>query len=126
WEGVDHGLFEALRLLRKDVAAAQSVPPYVIFHDTALRDMARRRPTTLEGFRHVQGVGEKKLADHGAAFVALIVDYCRANHLTTDVAPPPPKPKPAERAPGPSLAAVNSFAYFRRGLSVEEVAQRMG
>jgi ATP-dependent DNA helicase RecQ len=126
WEGVDHGLFEALRLLRKDVAIAQGVPPYVIFHDTALRDMARRRPTTLDGFRHVQGVGEKKLADHGAAFVALIVRHCRTNQLTTDVTPPPPKPRPEERASAPSLSAINSFAYFRQGLSVEEVAQRMG
>jgi ATP-dependent DNA helicase RecQ len=130
WEGVDHGLFEALRGLRQELAIAQGVPPYVIFHDTALRDMARRRPTTLDGFHHVQGVGEKKLADFGSTFVALIVDYCRAQQLTTDITPPPPKPKPPQSAPGPSsgpsLSAAASFGYFRQGLSVEEVARRMG
>ncbi len=114
-------------MLRQDVALQQGVPPYVIFHDTALRDMARRRPSTLGGFHQVQGVGEKKLADYGAAFVGLISDHCRAHGLTSDVTPPPPKPapRPAEPPAGPSMAAVASFGYFRQGLSVEEVARRM-
>jgi ATP-dependent DNA helicase RecQ len=102
------------------------VPPYVIFHDTALRDMARRRPSTLAGFHHVQGVGEKKLGDYGETFVSLIVDHCRAHGLTTDVTPSPPKPAPPpEPSAGPSMAAVASFGYFRQGLSVEDVARRM-
>ncbi len=126
WEGVDHELFEALRVLRQDIALGQGVPPYVIFHDTSLRDMARRRPSTLAVFHQVQGVGEKKLADYGEAFVSLIVDHCRAHGLTTDVTPPPPKPAPPpEPSAGPSMAAVASFGYFRQGLSVEEVARRM-
>jgi ATP-dependent DNA helicase RecQ len=126
WEGVDHGLFESLRTMRQQLALEQGVPPYIIFHDASLRDMARRRPTTLAGFHSVQGVGEKKLADYGSTVVALIADYCREHSLTTNVTPPPPKPRAMESPPGPSMASTHAFPHFREGLSVEAVAQRMG
>ena len=45
WEGVDRELFERLRALRLEIARSRGVPPYVIFHDTTLRDMARLKPT---------------------------------------------------------------------------------
>jgi ATP-dependent DNA helicase RecQ len=48
------------------------VPPYVIFHDSTLRDMARLKPTTTEALRHVYGVGERKAAELGVAFLDLI------------------------------------------------------
>jgi ATP-dependent DNA helicase RecQ len=49
------------------------VPPYVIFHDTTLREMARLRPTSVEALRHVYGVGERKASELGARFVDAIV-----------------------------------------------------
>ena len=60
WEGVDQGLFEALRSVRSGLAQKKGVPAYVIFGDAALRDMARRRPTTVEQFLQVKGVGQVK------------------------------------------------------------------
>ena len=57
WEGVDRDLFERLRALRLEIARARGVPPYVIFHDTTLREMARSKPTTIDALRHVYGVG---------------------------------------------------------------------
>jgi ATP-dependent DNA helicase RecQ len=72
WQGVDHELFERLRALRLDIARNRHVPPYVIFHDSTLRDMARLKPTTIEALRHVYGVGERKAADLGEAFLAAI------------------------------------------------------
>ncbi|MEA1871664.1 MAG: RecQ family ATP-dependent DNA helicase, partial [Candidatus Bipolaricaulota bacterium] len=47
WEGVDRGLFETLRTLRRDLATSRNVPAYIVFGDASLRDMARRRPSTL-------------------------------------------------------------------------------
>jgi ATP-dependent DNA helicase RecQ len=87
WEGVDRGLFDDLRQLRREKAAAENVPAYIVFGDAALRDMARRRPTTPAGFRLVRGVGEKKLTDYGEEFIERIAAYCRAHGLPTDVAP---------------------------------------
>ena len=56
-EGVDRGLFEELRDLRRELAEARGVPPYVVFGDRALRDMARRLPRTTAEFMEVFGVG---------------------------------------------------------------------
>ena len=65
WEGVDRELFESLRELRLRVARERGVPPYVIFHDTTLRELARQRPQTAEALRHVYGVGARKAEDLG-------------------------------------------------------------
>jgi ATP-dependent DNA helicase RecQ len=72
WEGVDRDLFDRLRGVRLELARARGVPPYVIFHDTTLREMARERPTTLAALRQLYGVGERKAADFGAAFLDAI------------------------------------------------------
>jgi len=81
WDGVDKGLFEALRKLRATIAGKKRIPAYIVFGDAALRDMARRRPSTLEGFLEVKGVGEKKCRQYGEVVLAAIKDYCLANSL---------------------------------------------
>jgi ATP-dependent DNA helicase RecQ len=67
-----HELFERLRKLRKQLADAQGLPPYVIFHDATLREMVERRPQTLDQFAGIRGVGEGKLARYGRQFVAAL------------------------------------------------------
>ena len=68
-------LFEALRALRRDRAAGLGVPPYVVFHDSTLREMAERRPATLAEMGEIGGVGARKLEAHGEAFLELIQAY---------------------------------------------------
>ncbi len=65
-------MFERLRKLRKQLADAQGLPPYVIFHDATLREMAERRPRTLGEFAGIRGVGEGKLARYGQQFIAAL------------------------------------------------------
>jgi ATP-dependent DNA helicase RecQ len=115
WEGVDRGLFDVLRQLRGEKATQQSVPAYVVFGDAALRDMARLRPSTLDGFRNVKGVGEKKLTDYGQDFLDVINGYCTREQLSQDVAPiyPPASPKPAST--GINASSVAAFEFFRQG-----------
>ncbi len=72
WEGVDRDLFERLRAFRLQVARKRGVPPYVIFHDTSLRELARLKPATVDDLRHVYGVGARKADDLGAAVLAVI------------------------------------------------------
>jgi ATP-dependent DNA helicase RecQ len=81
WEGVDEGLFEHLRSLRRELASQRGVPPYVIFGDVTLRDLARSRPGTPAAFRRAHGVGDTKLADLGPVFLAAIAAYCAQNGL---------------------------------------------
>jgi ATP-dependent DNA helicase RecQ len=65
-------LFEALRAARKAIAAETGVPPYVIFHDSTLREIAARKPVTLGELSRVQGVGEAKLSRYGEAMLGVI------------------------------------------------------
>src|SRR5690606_20332254 len=65
-------LFEALRDLRRDLAAEAQVPPYVIFHDAVLREMVAIRPATLGQLGEISGVGARKLDAFGDAFLAVI------------------------------------------------------
>ena len=74
WQDVDRELFERLRALRLEIARQRGVPPYVIFHDTTLRDMARVKPRSLSALLGVRGVGARKAEDLGQAFVALIAE----------------------------------------------------
>ncbi len=60
-DDVDLSLFEHLRKLRREIALKQNVPPFIIFSDVTLQEMARLKPLTLAEFRHIKGVGETKL-----------------------------------------------------------------
>ena len=72
WDGVDRELFEELRVLRLEIARRRRVPPYVIFHDTTLREIARVKPKTVDELRHVYGVGDRKAQDLGEAILAAV------------------------------------------------------
>jgi ATP-dependent DNA helicase RecQ len=72
WDGVDRDLFERLRAVRLETARSRGVPPYVIFHDATLREMARLRPTSLSALLEVKGVGARKAEDLGDVFLAAI------------------------------------------------------
>jgi ATP-dependent DNA helicase RecQ len=68
-------LFEALRGVRRELATEAGVPPYVVFHDAALRAMASERPATLAELAQIPGVGARKLEAWGEAFLAVIRQY---------------------------------------------------
>ena len=72
---MDAELFEALRECRAELANEQGVPAFVIFADTSLVEMARKRPQTDETFRYISGVGEMKLQRYGKAFMDVIRQY---------------------------------------------------
>lgn len=69
------GLFEHLRQHRKQLASQLSVPPYIIFPDTVLIDLANIRPKTLGEFGNIKGVGEAKLKKYGLSFLEAISQY---------------------------------------------------
>ncbi len=68
----DLALFDSLRRLRLDLSRDQGVPPYVVFGDTTLTAMVRHRPTTLDAFARLSGVGQVKLERYGEAFLEVI------------------------------------------------------
>ena len=76
---VDDTLFQLLRAERRRLAEAAQVPPYVVFHDRALREMAAGKPASREAMLGIAGVGERKLAQYGDAFLAVIERYISEN-----------------------------------------------
>jgi ATP-dependent DNA helicase RecQ len=71
----DRELFEALRAKRMEIARAQNLPPYVIFHDKTLIELAAARPASRARMAEVPGVGESKLDRYGPAFLAVIAEH---------------------------------------------------
>ena len=143
------GLFHHLRNLRKQIADEQGVPPYVIFPDTSLREMARWRPQTEEQFLDISGVGQKKLEAFYTIFTGEIRGYCEEHNLRVGLRTPgaaraskaaktegdaesPEKPKKEKQEKKEKSAAALpntisrqlSRAMFEQGLSVDEIAKR--
>ncbi len=132
-EGVDHDLYEVLRKLRTEKATDLGLAPYMVFGDATLRDMARSRPTSEEGFLHVHGIGQKKCEDYAEEFTSLIMEHCREHEIETNVDLPPAEQlrrmalaAKSDRPKGPTASAMASFALFEAGKSLEEVAEEMG
>ncbi|MGI8551361.1 MAG: DNA helicase RecQ [Dehalococcoidia bacterium] len=118
-------LFEQLRALRKRLADERQVPPYVVFHDSVLRQMAAELPSSRQDLLRLQGVGERKAQDFGDAFLECIARYARE----TGAQPPPSAPSQAPpirtavvRDEGLSETIRTSLSLFREGHSVPEIA----
>jgi ATP-dependent DNA helicase RecQ len=104
----DTELFEALRALRREIAAEREVPPFVVFSDATLREMAAVRPRSGRELLRIKGVGEQKAADFGSRFLEVIARQTPAR----------PQPEaPRERS---------SFELFEAGASIDEAATKLG
>lgn len=68
-------LFQRLVALRKQIAKEEKLPPYIIFHDTSLKDMVSKLPVDLEAMKNVSGVGHAKLEKYGSRFIEAIRGY---------------------------------------------------
>jgi ATP-dependent DNA helicase RecQ len=126
----DTGLFEELRVVRKQVADAKNVPPYVVFSDVTLRHFCRDYPRTAQALLRIPGVGEKKLEDYGEVFLATIDSWLQ-DHPPQEFAALPsvptsyqaPKPKSSE---GLNDTAQATLAFWRAGKSISEIATTRG
>ena len=100
-------LFEKLRVLRAVYAKDMGVPAYVIFSDASLKDMEQKKPTTMEGFSRISGVGKAKLEKYAAAFIKIIAKHQDGN---------------ATKLP----THQKSYNLFQEGLSITQIAHKRG
>ena len=117
-------LFEDLRELRSDIASEKGVPPYIVFGDSSLKDMVTKRPTTLDQFGRVKGVGAAKLKDFAEPFVRRIAGFCERHGLGSSSSTP--SAGGGARKPSKSESLRQAFELFDAGTSPEEVAQTLG
>jgi ATP-dependent DNA helicase RecQ len=117
-------LFDRLRSLRKTLADDQGVPPYVIFHDRTLRQLAAELPTTPGQLRRIHGVGERKALQYGEPFLAAVAAYVEETGAVPSNTPPSP---PRRRTPGELGATVHeTLRLFRDGCDIREIARVRG
>ncbi|MBV8507521.1 MAG: DNA helicase RecQ [Alphaproteobacteria bacterium] len=87
---VGRSLWEALRAWRLEEARRQELPPYVIFHDSTLTEVARRRPSSLAALAEIPGVGRSKLERYGSAVVAVVAGSVTGTRGGTTAGAPDP------------------------------------
>ena len=121
----DQALFQKLRELRRSIATQNSLPSFVIFHDSTLQQMAARLPTTQEAFSRISGVGTTKLAQYGEDFLTVIQEHVHENGLSAqDTAPDPgATPRKAVRE-GSTYAQTKDLLLA--GLSIVDIAKERG
>ncbi|MBX7210283.1 MAG: DNA helicase RecQ [Verrucomicrobiaceae bacterium] len=120
----DEGLFVQLRALRKRLADAAGVPPYVVFGDISLRHMARGYPRNDREFLSVPGVGAQKLASYGADFLREISAWLGTHERLTfaEEAAPPPAPK-MKSENGMNASALETLRQFAEGKAIVQIAE---
>jgi ATP-dependent DNA helicase RecQ len=103
-------LFEHIRIIRLDIARKKGVPPYIIFNDATLEEMAAERPHNMEEMMKISGVGEAKLKEYGRVFLDGIQDF-----LVT---------KKGEGVKVKGVTVLETMQLYRQGLTPEEIAER--
>ena len=120
-------LLTVLKALRKTLADQQSVPPYVVFPESALRQMAQTRPQTMEAFSQVSGVGSRKLAQYGEVFTDAIRQFCADYGLESDPGAAGRRDRPPrERRQTMGDTHRHTLELHRQGLSMAEIADQRG
>lgn len=114
-------LMNKLRTLRKQLADKQSVPPYVVFSNESLRQMAQNRPQTPDEFSTISGVGNRKLIQYGDPFTQLIRDFCKANHLETS-SPELPKAHTTTNKSEVTTTHLTTYNFYKQGLSPSDIS----
>ncbi len=128
-EATDAALFEQLRVLRRKLADAANVPPFVIFSDRTLTEMAATYPQSPKRLLDIHGMGERKLAQYGEAFLAVIRDYCAERGLQER---PAPAAAPVQVRPQTANGVVRGSrtdevgALFAAGRTLEELQALYG
>ncbi|MBS4175351.1 DNA helicase RecQ [Bacillus sp. FJAT-49736] len=122
----DNELFEELRRLRREIAAVEKIPPYIIFSDQTLQEMSVRMPTTSSEFLQLKGVGERKLEQYGSTFLAVILSY-REQHGTEEKLLLNVETEKSEEENKQSTKEKSqhiTYKMLQEGLSLEEIADK--
>jgi ATP-dependent DNA helicase RecQ len=123
----DEVLFGKLRALRKQLADERGVPPYIVFSDVSLRQMARFYPATDREFSRISGVGDQKLREFGAVFLGEIAAHLQSNPrqmFADDSFAEPAAPMPRRSRLTDTVR--ETLHFFRQGKTVSEIARLRG
>ncbi|MFE4105060.1 DNA helicase RecQ [Almyronema epifaneia] len=114
-------LLGKLKALRKRLADEQGVPPYVVFAESSLRQMAQQRPQTLDAFAQISGVGNRKLAQYGQVFTTEINQFCQEHNLS-----PQTKNRIVSTTQTLTSTHLTTLQLYQQGLTPAEIAIERG
>ncbi|MCG8322704.1 MAG: DNA helicase RecQ [Cytophagales bacterium] len=115
-------LYDQLLQLRKDWAKAQDLPPYMIFSDATLKDLATYLPLHEWQLYKINGFGQVKVNRYGRPVMALIKKYCEENGISGSWHQPPVSKQPAKDTGGLSDTHRDTLQCFRNGMSIARIA----
>ena len=118
-------LFRQLRTLRARLASERKIPPYVIFHDRSLIEMAAYYPRTPDELGQIYGVGKRKLEEYSPHFLPVIQAYCQENDIDRAVRPPRTA-SPYRASPSGQQRTDNVWEQFQAGESISAIAADLG
>jgi len=122
-------LFDELKQVRTAFAREENVPPYVVFSDATLIEMATYLPQSVDELRRISGIGDLKLQKYGADFLERILDYCGTNKITSRINLKSPKRETktrTKRDAGGQTTYDVTLDMFKSGLSIPEIAESRG
>ena len=116
-------LFDELKTLRTEFAREEGVPPYVVFSDATLVELATYLPQDESEMLKISGVGDVKMERYGADFLRVVRDYCESNGLKSRIKLKTPKRKKrTKRNKNGENTYTTSLKMFKEGMSVSEIA----
>ena len=121
----DRDLFAILRAKRKDLAEAANVPPYVIFSDRTLVEIAAYFPATEENLRRINGIGQVKFERYGQLLIDLVQEFCEARGVRANLSQMSRKAKLHRRNEGKPRGVIVGEAY-NDGQSVSDLMEKFG
>lgn len=121
---VDTALFEMLRALRKRIADTEGVPPYVIFHDTTLKELSTYFPQDMESMKQIYGMGQRKLERYGKQFLEAVIAHCTAHNIKSFRKPD--RERQGRVAAPASDTYAKTLELCRQGLTLEDIARTRG
>lgn len=110
-EIIRDALFERLRVLRKQISDRMGVPPYVVFTDATLSEMAQKRPVSEAQMKAISGIGTERFRNYGETFIKEIVDFARENT------------KPGTRV-AKGMTYIETWDLFKAGYSLKVIAEK--
>ena len=122
----DEVLFETLRVLRKQLADERSVPPYIVFSDVALRQMARNYPSNDREFSRISGVGEKKQREFGQTFLRAIARHLETNARQMFADDSFGQVEPMAQRSRMTDTVRETLHFFQAGKSIAQISQVRG
>ncbi|RAJ05039.1 ATP-dependent DNA helicase RecQ [Chitinophaga skermanii] len=126
---VQQPLLQALKQLRKTIATRENVPPYIVFSDATLLELATFLPLTKSHLSGISGFGDVKLAKYGDAFLEEVQDYCLRNHLPTQMhSKVGKKPTPVAKKSKPTAgdSSRQTLQLYIDGLSIQAIMAERG